>query len=104
MPINTPAAPADLHAVFAYTKRGRGHRKVRVSRYMSWSEALSVYERLERFNSVNAPTHVDPKLGAGGGPILWLAVRSKDDPHWNGAPRCTAVVRKRKVNTKRALA
>lgn len=94
-----PAAKPNQHAVFALTKRGGGYRKVRLSAWGTLSEIESVYDRLEAFNPRNAVLHAPPQsaldapLGAGGGPILWLAIRSQADPQWNTAKRCTAVRR-----------
>ena len=106
-----PTPKGDLHAVFAVTKRGRGYRKVRLSSWGTLSEIESVYNRLEAFNPVNkvlhtasgairstghtstAGMHDDAPLGAGGGPVLFLAIRSQADTGWNKAPRCTAVRR-----------
>lgn len=95
-------------AVFAYTKRGRGYRKVRVSEFMSQSEALDRYYRLDSYNpNQNRVSHADrtgegAPLGAGGGPVLWLAVRPAADPNWNTAPRVTATLRTRAARNARA--
>ena len=116
-----PAKTSDRAAVFALTKRGRGYRKVRVSGYMSYPEASEVYTRMEAYNVANVPPfepfkvtttpkgfrsteglHKHAALGAGGGPIVYLAVRSEADPHWNHAPRVTAVPRTREARAARA--
>lgn len=82
------------HALFAYTKRGRGYRKVRVSGWMTYTAALERFSRAEAYHQrsiVQDP--LTAPLGAGGGPVLHLAVRSKQDPNWNRAARSTLVQR-----------
>lgn len=100
-PISQPAVKAiaktggsKTDAVFAYTKSGGGFRRVRVSNFMPYGDAVEVFGRLEAFlRNQPSKSAADSPLGAGGGPVVYLAVRSKDDPNWNTSPRATAVRR-----------
>lgn len=98
----------ERHAVFAFTKRGGGFRRVRVSEWLpSYGDAVARYGKLESYN-VDARrvshdrTGTDAPLGAGGGPIIYLAVRSERDPGWSSAPRYTAVPRTKAARKARA--
>lgn len=74
-------------------RTAKGYRKVRVSAWMTYTAALERFSRAEAYHQSIVQSPLTGPLGAGGGPVLHLAVRSKQDPNWNTAARSTLVQR-----------